>query len=55
MNANRCEVCAGNPNWRFDRKGDAVVSWACNDHLLEVLMNLQRDWEDTQITVRRFE
>lgn len=33
----RCGLCSGRPRWRLDRHGDAVVTWACSDHLILVL------------------
>lgn len=47
-----CEVCHSDPMWRIDRRGDAVVSWACDDDVYTVLHNLQRDWEVTELVVR---
>ena len=48
-----CEVCADtNPRWRIERSGDAVVSWADDDHLAAVVSGLQRDGEVTELTVR---
>ena len=51
--AYRCEVCDGAPAWRLDRTGDAVVSWACADHLSTACERLQRDHEITELTIRR--
>lgn len=52
--AYRCEVCDdGQPAWRLDRCGDAVVSWACVRHLSEVCENMQRDHETTELVVKR--
>lgn len=55
----RCEVCGTangpDPKWRIQRRGDAVVSWACSDHLDEVCQGLQREWERTELQVRLFE
>lgn len=48
----RCEVCDGEPRWRLDRRGDAVVSWACPEHLAAVSERLQRDWEITELVIR---
>lgn len=48
----RCNVCDSDPVWRIDRRGDAVVGWACDDDLSTVLHNLQRDWEITELVVR---
>jgi hypothetical protein len=33
----RCTLCNGKPRWRLGRHGDAVVMWACLDHLVLVL------------------
>jgi hypothetical protein len=49
--AYRCETCEGEPLWRIERWGDAVVSWACAVHLCIVCEGLQRDWEITQLSV----
>jgi hypothetical protein len=47
-----CEVCGvSDPNWRVLRRGDAVVSWGCDDDVYTVLHNLQRDWEITELVV----
>jgi len=47
-----CEVCDDpKPQWRLDRRGDAVVSWACDGHLSVVCHRLQRYWEITEIVV----
>jgi hypothetical protein len=43
--AYRCEVCDDTPNWRLDRQGDAVVTWACHRDLHVVLLRLQRQFE----------
>jgi hypothetical protein len=48
----RCEICDKTPHWRLDRRGDAVVSWACNDDLAEVCRRLQRHFEVTELVVR---
>lgn len=45
-----CQVCDQPPMWRLDRRGDAVVSWACSHHLNEVCLGLQHRW-DTEIVV----
>jgi hypothetical protein len=47
----RCGVCDGEPIWRIERYGDAVVSWACAPHLSEECDRLQRDFEATQLVV----
>ena len=47
-----CEVCGvPDPNWRVLRRGDAVVSWGCDDDVYAVLHRLQRDWEITELVV----
>lgn len=46
-----CEICDDAPKWRFDRRGDAVVSWACAEHFDAVADRLQRDWEITELVV----
>lgn len=47
-----CEVCdVSDPNWRITRRGDAVVSWACDEDLYTVCHRLQRDWEITELVV----
>jgi hypothetical protein len=47
-----CEICEdSDPRWRITRRGDAVVSWACNDDLDSVLDGMQRDWELTELVV----
>lgn len=50
-----CEVCDGRPDWRLDRHGDAVVSWACHEHLAIVCHRRigERSWAlDAAISVR---
>lgn len=47
-----CEICQTEPLWRLDRHGDAVVSWACAEHLSPVAERMQRDWEITELSVR---
>jgi hypothetical protein len=53
--AYRCEICNAMPLWRIERRGDAVVTWACMDpgHLVTVLDRLQRSWETTELVVTR--
>jgi hypothetical protein len=41
----RCGECGVDPVWRIERQGDAVVDWACVDHLNEVCADLLRSWE----------
>lgn len=48
-----CEVCdAADPHWTIMRRGDVVVSWACNSHLATVCERLQRVFEVTELIVR---
>lgn len=49
--AYRCAICDVEPYWSLLRRGDAVVSWACPEHLSVVLEMLQRDHEVTEIVV----
>lgn len=37
----RCEVDEVPPDWRIERRGDAVVTWSCHDHLAKVCARLQ--------------
>lgn len=46
-----CEVCHADPLWRLVRRGDAVVSWACDEDLYTVCHRLQRDWEVTELVI----
>lgn len=39
--AYRCQVCTGAATWRLERYGDAVVTWADDQHLLAVLLSAQ--------------
>lgn len=51
--AYHCEACdAAGPRWVIERRGDAVISWACDAHLAEVCLALQRAWERTALVVR---
>jgi hypothetical protein len=43
--AYRCEECGIVPDWRIEREGGAVVTWACVDHLHDVCVTLIRSWE----------
>jgi len=47
----RCQICSGERWWRIERQGDAVVSWACTEHLHEVCDDLQRFHERTELMV----
>jgi hypothetical protein len=48
--AGRCGECDGERAWTITRP-DAVVSWACDQHLGVVCASLQRDWEVTRLMV----
>lgn len=50
--AYRCTECGDEPAWRLDRRGDAVVAWACDVDLLTVVFSLQRLNEVTELVVR---
>lgn len=50
----RCQICDREPQWTIDRRGDAVVSWACGNDLAAVCDDLQRDYEVTELVVRLF-
>jgi len=52
--AYRCEVCGGDAVWTLTRRGDVAATWADAEHLHEVLLNLQRDFEVTEIVVRHY-
>lgn len=49
----RCEVCHGHPMWELERIGDVVVTWACDSHVQEALVALQRPHERTSVRVTR--
>lgn len=40
-----CEVCDGRPDWRIDRFGDAVTTWACHHHLASVCFHQVREYD----------
>lgn len=47
-----CEACDGtDPHWILERRGDVVVSWACDGHLARVAEGMQRDSEVTELIV----
>lgn len=47
-----CEICSGsNPRWCLMRRGDAAVSWACDDHLVYVVKAMQREHEVTALII----
>lgn len=49
-----CEICGGsNPHWYLMRRGDVAVSWACDDHLVNVINAMQRPNEVTHIAVSK--
>jgi hypothetical protein len=49
-----CAECAtAKYRWRIERRGDAVVTWACTSHLAAVMIDMQRGWERTQLLVTR--
>lgn len=41
--ASRCQRCSREPSWTMRRHGDAVISWACDEHLAPVCHALQRN------------
>jgi hypothetical protein len=47
-------VCQGEAVWSLLRRGDAVVSWACDGDVAAVCHRLQRDWEVTELVVVHF-
>jgi len=47
----RCLICGLIPRWRLDRRGDAVVTWACDGDLAEVCHRLQRINEISELVV----
>lgn len=50
--ASCCGTCgAAGPHWEVLRKGDVVVTWACDDHLAAECEGLQRDHEVTELIV----
>lgn len=59
----RCEFCPGHPppessaKWQIVRVGDAIASWACDDHLVKVLARLREtrpDLKSFTVTQRLF-
>jgi SH3-like domain-containing protein len=47
-----CGVCAASkPEWRILRRGDAAVSWACDAHLAQECIAMQRDWEVSELVI----
>lgn len=51
--AYRCQEDDGDAQWRIERRGDVVVTWACGDCLPTVCDGLQRPWEATELVVTR--
>lgn len=47
----RCQMCGGVAQFRLDRRGDAAVSWSCATDLADEVVNMQRDWETTEVVV----
>lgn len=48
-----CEVCDTlDPHWSVARIGDAVITWACDAHLVVTCERLQRDHEVTGLVIR---
>lgn len=50
----RCQTCNGEPMWQVLRIGDVVVSWACPEHLSNIAEEMQRDYEVTELSVKRW-
>lgn len=47
-----CQICGvPDPNWRVPRRGDAAVSWGCDEDVYTVLHGMRRDWEITELVV----
>lgn len=42
------------PDWTITRRGDVARTWACEKHLHDLCVDLQRDHEVTQIVVEPF-
>lgn len=49
--AYRCPFCDRPVGWRLDRRGDAVVTWACHLHLSLVAEVSQRPGERTELVL----
>lgn len=47
----RCHSCHDTADWRITRRGDAVVEWACQEHLAMICTYLQRDHEITELVI----
>lgn len=48
----RCATCNERPRWRLDRIGDAIVTWACPEHMVLVLADfMPLDQHRNQVTV----
>lgn len=41
--AYRCQICSLESVWTIRRHGDAVISWACEEHPNRVCLALQRN------------
>lgn len=52
----RCLMCDGAPAWYLLRRGDAVVTWACAEHLHLVADDLLEPGSHrTELTLKRSE
>lgn len=49
--ARLCQICDGEARWYLLRRGDAQVSWGCNEHLAQVCESMQRERERTEVIV----
>lgn len=50
-----CETCDDkDPHWQILRRGDVVLTWACDDHLAAACEALQRDHEVTELVVKDY-
>lgn len=47
-----CQVCDGYATWRLERRGDVAISWACNEHLPRIALDLQRAHEWTHLNLK---
>ncbi len=53
----RCRYCPDRPDrlpdWRLERRGDAVVEWSCDTHLPGVAEMMQRSGERTELVLKQ--
>lgn len=49
--AYRCQVCEAEPVWTILRRGDVALTWACADHVHAAAVDMQRDWEVTELVI----